>query len=284
MKFLLLGHYAIDVLHDNGAEQEQRGGMHRVIASMAGLASRQDRIVPVFGVQGEELPALLQELKELPNVDAGGIYAMDTPSHRVHYFPQANGTRVACVKEMADPIPFERIRKFLDADGVLINMMSGADLRLETLDEIRMAIRGTGTKLHLDVHNLTLGVGADGVRIRRPVPEWRRWAFMADILQLNEEEIAGLTAERMPERQAVGHLLTLAVKAVVVTRAVRGATLYTSEHKQTVRKDVAAPPAAADPGVGSGDRFGAAFFLRYCATGNPGEALDFALSTMNGTG
>jgi len=284
MKFLLIGHYAFDVLHDNGTERQQRGGMHQAIAFLAGLASRQDRIVPVFPLQGEELPAVVQDLKEMTNVDVGGIYGMETPSHRVHYFPQPDGTRVACVREMAEPIPFERIRKFLDADGVLINMMSGTDLRLETMDEIRMAIRGTGTRLHLDFHNLTMGVGSDGVRVRRPVTAWRRWAFMVDTLQLNEEEIAGLSAERMPERQTVGHLLTLGVKGVVVTRAARGATLYTSEHKQIVQKDVAAPQAAADPGIGGGDRFGAAFLLRYCATGSPVEAVEFAVSAMTGSG
>src|SRR5512136_2026358 len=106
MKFLLLGHYAYDVLHDNGAEHQQHGGMHRAIAFMAGLASRQARLVPVFGVQSKELPEVVQELKEMPNVDVGGIYAMETPSHRVHYFLQPDGTRIDCVREMAEPIPF----------------------------------------------------------------------------------------------------------------------------------------------------------------------------------
>jgi hypothetical protein len=284
MRFLILGHYAYDVLHDSeGAERQERGGMHRVIERLAGLASRQDRIVPVFGVQNAEHAGIIQELKAFPNVDVSGIYPMETSCHHVHYYPQASGARVACVREMADPIPFDRIRKFLDADGVLINMMSGTDLRLETLDEIRMAIRGTATKLYLDLHNLTLGVGPDGERRRRPVPEWRRWAFMADTLQMNEEEIGGLTLERMSEEQTVGHLLTLSVRGVVVTRGARGATLFTSEHKQIVQKDVPAPAAPGEPGPGSGDQFGAAFFLQYCTTGDLGKSLEFAVAAMAGT-
>jgi sugar/nucleoside kinase (ribokinase family) len=283
MKFLILGHYSYDVLHDSeGAERQTRGGMHQVIERLAGLASRQDRIIPVLGVQSAEHAAIIQELKALPNVDSSGIYPMETPCHRVHYYPQANGTRVACVREMADPIPFERIRKFLDADGVLINMMSGTDLRLETLDEIRMAIRETGTKLHLDFHNLTLGIGPNGERMRRPVPEWRRWAFMADTLQMNEEEIGGLTLERMSEQQTVGHILTLGVKGVVVTRGAMGATLFVSEHKQVIRKDGATPAAPGESGPGSGDRFGAAFFLQYCTTGDLGKSLEFAVAAMTG--
>jgi hypothetical protein len=284
MKLLILGHYSYDVLHDSeGGERQERGGTHRVIEWLAGHLSRQDRIIPVFGVQSAEHAGVIQELKALPTVDPVGIYTMETPCHRVHYYPQAGGTRVACVREMAEPIPFERIRKFLDADGVLINMMSGTDIVLETLDEIRMAIRGTPAKLHLDLHNLTLGVGPNGERMRRPVPEWRRWAFMADTLQMNEEEIAGLTMERLTEQQTVGHLLTLGVKGVLVTRGTAGATLFTSEHKQIIRHDVPAPSVPGESGPGSGDRFGGAFFLQYCTTGDPVKSLESAVAALANT-
>lgn len=283
MKFLILGHYAYDVLHDrSGEERILRGGLHRVIGRLSALASPQDRIIPVFGVQSGEHAAVVQELKSLPGVDAGGIYAMETPSHRVHYYEQEDGMRVACVRDVADPIPFERIRKFLDADGVLINMMSGTDIRLETLDEIRMATRGSGTRLHLDLHNLTMGVGQNGERFRRPVSAWRRWAFMVDTLQMNSEEIAGLAAEPMTEEVTVGHLLTLSVRAVVVTRGAGGASLYTSEHKHSVRKDVPASGGVANTGPGRGDLFGAAFFLHCCRTGDHGASLDFAVASMAG--
>jgi sugar/nucleoside kinase (ribokinase family) len=283
MKLLLLGHYAHDVVHGvDGSERLQRGGLHRVIERLSALASHQDRIIPVFGVQGEEHPDIVRELTRFPNVDTGGIYAMETPSHRVHYYEQRDSTRVECVKELAAPVPFERIKKYLDVDGVLINMMSGVDLRLETLDEIRMTIRGTGAKLHLDVHNLTMDIGAGGERVRRPVPLWRRWGFMVDTLQMNEEEIAGLTAEPMSEQQTIGHLLTLSVKAVLVTRGAAGASLYTSEHKHVLRKDVPAPELTGRQEPGSGDLFGAAFFLRYCVTGDAAGALDYAIAETAG--
>ncbi len=284
MKLLILGHFAHDVLHDSeGGEHSVCGGMHRLIERLSNLASHQDRIVPVFGIQAQEHPGVVQELRSMPNVDTGGIYAMETPTHRVHYYEQDNGTRVACVRQAADPIPFDRIKKYLDADGVLINMMSGMDLRLETLDEIRMALRGGGAKLHLDFHNLTTGMGQNGERIRRPLPTWRRWAFMVDIVQMNSEEIAGLASEPMPEEMTVGHLLTLSVKGVLVTRGAGGATLYTSEHKHSVRKDVPAPAAPPEDRPGSGDRFGAGFFLHYCKTTDAAAALEFAAAAMGNT-
>jgi fructose-1-phosphate kinase PfkB-like protein len=173
------------------------------------------------------------------------------------------------VKEFAPPIPFERIKRFLDADGVLVNMISGVDIALETLDEIRMAVRGEGTKIHLDVHNLTLGVGQEGERIRRPVVAWRRWAFMVDTVQMNAEEIAGLTGETQTEQQTAGHLLTLGVKSVAITRGAGGATLYWNEHKKVIRKDLA-PASGGAPSevIGAGDVFGAALLAAYVRSGD----------------
>jgi hypothetical protein len=192
----------------------------------------------------------------------------------VHYYPRDGGYSNACTKEVADPIPYSRFRELANVDGILINMFSGFDITLETLDYIRMAIRQRETPIHLDFHNLTLGAPQNGERARRPLLEWRRWAFMVETVQFNEEEIAGLSAERLTEQQTAGHLLTLGVKGVVVTRAERGATLYWSEKKHVQREDIehAGSPAYGH-GVGMGDMFGAAFHVQYLQNRNLAAAL-----------
>jgi len=196
---------------------------------------------------------------------------------------RGEGVRLECAEVPAGPIPFERIRKHLDCDGILINMVSGFDLTLETLDEIRMAVRGQGIPIHFDFHNLTLGIRGNHERFRRPLPEWRRWAFMVDTLQLNEEEIVGLSVEQLSESQTAGHLLTLGVQGVVVTRAERGVTLYRNEHKCLVREDV---PAVSGPGVedsiGRGDTLGAAFLLAVVQRAPLIEAARYAVRVAGG--
>jgi sugar/nucleoside kinase (ribokinase family) len=280
MKFLIIGHYSYDVLHEqDGREHLQAGGLHQAIALLSSLCSRQDRILPVFGVHSTEYQQVVETLRQCSNVETAGIYAIDSPTHRVHYYPGADGTRVACVKEIAPPIPYDRIKKFLDVDGILVNMVSGSDLALDALDEIRMAVRGTTTKLHFDFHNLTLGIGKDHERVRRPVVEWRRWAFMIDTVQLNEEEIAGLAVDSLSEQETAGHLLTLSVKGVLVTRGVEGASLYYNEHKKILRKDFPAPATDAGPRVGGGDLFGVAFLWHYCRTGDLFAAAEGAVLT-----
>jgi sugar/nucleoside kinase (ribokinase family) len=265
MKILVVGHYSLDVIH-NGPEQvaEREGGLYQAVAMFSALAGKQDRIFPACGVAAEELDTVAARFSTLPGVETAALYPLNVPNHRVHYYRSAYGTRTACVREMVPPISFDRLKKFLDAEGILLNMISGADISLGTLDEIRMAVRGSGTRLHFDYHNLTRGIGPDGERMRRPLPDWRRWAFMIDTLQLNEEEITGLTAEALPEHQTAGHLLTLGSKGVVVTRGREGATLYYNEHKKVARKDF--PAGVADGAVettAAGDVFGAAFFHQY---------------------
>jgi sugar/nucleoside kinase (ribokinase family) len=279
MKFLILGHFSYDVFHGaDGSEQLQPGGLQRAIRHLAGLCGHQDRIIPVSCVGVSDHATILEEMSDLQNVDLSGLYVQDVPTHRVHYYPGNNGSVVACVKDFSPPIPFERIKRSLDADGVLVNMMSGVDVRLETLDDIRMAVRGSHTRLHFDFHNLTLGIGPNAERIRRPIIDWRRWAFMMNTVQLNEEEIAGLSAERLTEQQAAGHLLTLSVAGVLVTRGAGGASLYFNEHKKILRKDFPARQDGSPGAVGNGDLFGATFLWNYCKTSDLLAATERAVA------
>jgi sugar/nucleoside kinase (ribokinase family) len=122
-------------------------------------------------------------------------------------------------------------------------------------------------------------------RFRRPLADWRRWAFMIDTIQLNEEEIAGLTVETMEEERAVGHILMLGVKGVLITRGARGVSVYLNEQKKVVRTDLAAP--AVDPAgspVGRGDMFGAAFLYHYVKNHNVLAAAESAQASATGGG
>jgi hypothetical protein len=218
MRILVIGHHSRDVIHyGDGRSVEREGGLFHAVAALADLAGKQDRIFPACGVSSEEYDDVAARFAALPGVDTAALYPVKSPIHLVQYFPSSNGKRTACVKDMAPPIPFDRLKKFLDVDGILLNMISGADISLVTLDEIRMAVRGMGVRIHFDFHNLTLGIGPGGERFRRPVPEWRRWAFMVDTVQLNEEEIAGLAVEPLAEFQAAGHGVNGGPRSIIMS-------------------------------------------------------------------
>lgn len=278
MKFLVVGHLCLDVIHPvEGPEVESYGGIYYAVAGLAALAKPSDEISPVCGVSKADYPALMTQLKQFPNVNPSGIYRSEEPTNKVHLYYTDRQNRIECSKDIAAPIPYEKIRRHLSVDGILLNMISGFDLTIETLDHIRLAVRSHGIPIHFDYHSLTLGVKANHERYRRPVEDWRRWAFMNDTVQLNEEEINGLAMEGLTEEQTAGHLLTLSVKGVVVTRGERGATLYYNDHKKVVRKDFEGiklnHPADS---TGCGDVFGAAFMLQYVRTKDLSAATDLA--------
>jgi len=218
---------------------------------------------------------VIEHLSLLPRVETSAIYQYDQPTPRVFVRMSEGRAAVTCSPMLAPPIAFEKIRRQLDADAVLVNLVSGFDIMLDTLDEIRMAVRLNGTPVHLDYHNVTLGLRENRDRYRRPVQEWRRWAFMVDTCQFNEEEIAGLSLERLSEEQTVAHLLSVGVKGVLVTRGARGVTTYVDQRKRTVRQDIPSVPMEAPPAVGMGDVFGAAFLYHYRATKNIVAAAEF---------
>jgi hypothetical protein len=279
MKFLLLGHFSFDVHHsEDGGEHVRYGGLYHALATLASIMDKGDTAIPVFGLGKEDSDEVMEKLSTFPNVSTEGIFKLTGSTNRVHFYPSPERAPVECSKDIAPPIPFEKVRKQLPVNGVLVNMFSGADISLETLDQIRMAIRSQNISLHLDYHNLTLGLGTEQERYRRPLQEWRRWAFMTDTVQLNEEEIAGLTPDRLPEEKAVAHLLTLGIKGVVITRGERGASTFTNEHKHVIRADI--PGITVDtPGgdtTGCGDVFGAAFHYNFVKTSDLRGSAEFA--------
>jgi sugar/nucleoside kinase (ribokinase family) len=288
MKFLVIGHLCFDVIHPvDGPEKQSYGGIYYAVATLATLTSGNDTVIPVFGVNRNDYAPLIAHLKnKFPNVETAGIYHFDEPTNSVHLFYKNTETRIECSKDISQPIPFGRIKDVLNVDGILVNMISGFDITLETLDEIRLAVRERNVTIHFDYHSLTLGVNANHERFRRPVSDWRRWAFMIDTVQMNEEELAGLPLETTGEQQTVGHLLTLGVKGLVVTRGARGASLFYNEHKKVVRKDIEGVAVhRIRDATGCGDVFGAAFHLQYVKTKNLLAAAEFAnrLAAMKAT-
>jgi hypothetical protein len=267
-KVTVVGHLARDIYHlmNSGKEEvvETLGGIFYSIAALSVSLSPEDKIFPVFGIHEDEYDKIVEQLQRFGNVDPKGVFKTKEKTNEVHFFSNSSGGRTECSKHIASPIPFSKIKPFLGVDGILINMASGFDILLETLDYIRMNIRDDGIPIHFDFHSLTLGVDDEQARFRRPLSDWRRWCFMLHSIQLSEPEAAGLTTERYDETTLINQLMPLMVSGLVITRGEGGATLIRQEHKKLFRDDIPGIPVSAlVDTVGCGDVFGAAFFAEY---------------------
>jgi sugar/nucleoside kinase (ribokinase family) len=281
MKIVVIGHLCLDVIHqpgENGMREFQGyGGIFFSVATLANLLPDGGSIIPVFGAGKETHPAVVDRLGTYPNVDTSAIYKFDAPTNEVHLYYEDDQHRTECSKNIAEPIPFKRIKPHLDADMVLVNMVSGFDITLETLDEIRMTLRERHVPLYFDVHSLSLGVAADATRFRRPLIDWRRWLFWLHTVQMNEEERAGLAEEKFSEEAFAKQVTALNTPTMIVTRGSRGCSLYVDERKHLSHHTVPAVPVERSvDSTGCGDVFGAAYCAMFLAKRNTLEAATFA--------
>jgi sugar/nucleoside kinase (ribokinase family) len=285
MTITIIGHLCKDIVHlygETDTQEESFGGIMFTLLTLANLMSDRDILQPVFGVGQSDYESLMEHLKEYKNIDTSGIFKFKGQTNQVHLFYQKDAqTRIECSKNISAPIPFNRIKPYLDGDGVLINMISGADITLETLDYIRMEVREREVPIHFDFHSLTLGIDQEFKRFRRPLTDWRRWCFMLNSIQMSEEEALGLSAEHYDEQTLINHLMPLMVSSLIVTRSENGASIIVQDiHKKLTRKDIEGISfGKAIDTTGCGDVFGAAFFYQYLKAKDSFLAAEFANKT-----
>ena len=278
MKITVIGHLCLDVIqHADGSETQSYGGIFFSVAALANLLAPEDVVAPVFGIGGNDYEAFIERLNAYPNVDTSGLYSFDGPTNQVRLVYSNAADRTECSRHISEAIPFARIRQHLDADMVYVNMISGFDVTLETFDEIRMQVRETNAPLYLDVHSLTLGIEDDFTRVHRPVDAWRRWLFMIHAAQMNEEEAAILTTEKLSEDSLARQALALNTNALLITRGHKGCTAFIDERKHLRRVDIPGEKVdgAPDP-TGCGDVFAAAYCAHYSRSRDIASSAGFA--------
>jgi sugar/nucleoside kinase (ribokinase family) len=283
MKILILGHLCLDTFTNRGEpspgetdEGIRWGGIFFSLATMANLAE-EAKIFPIFGVGTRENERFLKRIERYQNVDPSGIYRLPGPTNHVYLEYRQGEKRIECSKSIAPPIPLHRIEPYLPADAILVNMISGFDLTLETLSTLRMLSQTNQTLIHLDIHSLTLGIDEQFRRFHRPLETWRRWCYLADTVQMNEEEAKALPLEYLQEEDLAKQILSLGLRGLLITRGTRGVTAWGQEHKRISRKDITAVMVEhPSDSTGCGDVFAAAFCYHFAQSQNVTAAAESA--------
>jgi sugar/nucleoside kinase (ribokinase family) len=278
VKIAVMGHLCFDLIkHSDGNESSSYGGIFYSVGALANLLSPNDLVVPVFGVGKSDYDSVIALLDKYGNVDTSAIYRMNGPTNQVTLTYGASGNRIECSRYISESIPIKKIQPALSADMILINMISGFDITLEVLDEIRMEVREEQTPIYLDIHCLVCGVNPDYTRFYRPLDMWRRWLFMLHGVQMNENEAMSLADEVRDETVLTRQVLALNTKVLHVTRGSRGSTIFVNEHKQVKRYDIpAVEPEKVVDATGCGDVYAAAYCVEYLRSKEIHKAAKFA--------
>ncbi len=166
-------------------------------------------------------------------------------------------------------IPFKNLKDF---DGILINMITGFDIDLQQMIEIRKNYNGL---IYFDVHTFSRGLNPDGKREFRKIPEFDKWASLLDIVQVNQIELKTISKYE-DEPEIVKHILNLGVKSLIVTKEKQGAKIYFKRNDEINSIFYSSLKVKAKNKVGCGDVFGASYFYNYLKTNKINKALELA--------
>jgi sugar/nucleoside kinase (ribokinase family) len=167
-------------------------------------------------------------------------------------------------------VPFASLPEY---DAVFINMISGFDIDLTDLQHIRRNFSGP---IYFDVHSLARGLGDGMVREFRKIENFVEWAKCLDFIQANENEVGALSSLN-DEAGIAAELLSLGVKALIVTKGEKGAMVYFQEDGQFRSFSQPALMLEVKNKVGCGDIFGTYFFRTYL------ESKDYLRSLKAGS-
>lgn len=260
---------------------ESIGGLYHALAYLASLASRGTVIRPSCHVGRDFYATVLRAVQAFGAevcFDAAQPVAQDNTAVTLIY--RSAETRDEITTAPMPPVTRAQMHALIDLDAVLINLITGQDLELQTLQDFKQ--QSPGTLVYLDFHSLALGIDAQGRRFYRRPASWQSWLRVADILQVNEKEAATLADWKAEPRETdyleLGESLVREyVKACHLTFGSRGSALFYRAGDRILHEYL--PPVSGLQTVdiiGCGDAFGAAFLTRFLATGDYVEATRFA--------
>jgi len=155
------------------------------------------------------------------------------------------------------PLSMEMIKPYLNCDLLIINMVSGWDIHLDTLRSIRSVYDGI---ICLDLHSLVTKVNADGSRTAQKPDEFENWIQMADIIQMNENEFNTLNSSNLSLQEFFLNYCISKKKLINLTLSEKGSnTIYFSDWKIQNINHKAETFAGEFESTGCGDAFMAGF-------------------------
>lgn len=290
MRIGIIGLINHDTIYMAGGRRIQDlGGILYNTTVMADLVDEGDALFPISRIGADCYDAMRAILDPRPAVSTRGISLSPagTSRNRIRYDEDLE--KIEQLTNHVGSISLEQIEPFLDLDALLVNFIVGDDVTLETMKAVRGSASGL---LYLDVHNLCLGIDAEGYRRRRAPGNWQRWIEMFDVVQMNEVE-ARLLAGSDHEVAAGGSggpleaeddfiafgtsVISLGPSVCVITRGPLGpVTVYRKDGEPKAFAIPSEPVRDVIDTTGCGDAFAAGFVTEFAASKDPVGATRLA--------
>jgi sugar/nucleoside kinase (ribokinase family) len=267
MNFLLIGHSVVDTIIDIDGTSVKPGGIFYTVVSLLSQINSDNKIYLCSSIDKTNEALFKDAYDRIENDFLNYVDSIPKVELVVHLTGERKETYSQTAQNLL--LPEDGLNRF---DGILINMISGYDISLNQLKQLRKNYSGL---IYFDVHTFSRGVDKNLNRIFRKIKDFSGWAECIDLLQANESELLTLS-DQEEEAVIVDELFSYGIKQIIVTRAERGATVFYREKKSVKKNHKNALQTSVVNKVGCGDVFGAVYFYNYIKNKNVILALDQA--------
>ena len=276
MKLLVIGHTVVDRIITRQDELIKPGGIYYSILGLVNFVEESDKVF-LCSVVSKSSEYLFSDLYDRISREYIS-YTNEIPEVKLTLYNDKERDEQYSNVNQNLTLPDEDLNNF---NGILINMISGYDINLEQLRNIRREYRGV---IHFDVHSMARGLGMDMKRDFRRIPNFKEWAANIDILQANEEEFKTLSNDTT-KIDIVREMFSYGIEIIILTKGKEGARVFFKNRKSVESVFISSVKVKSTNYVGCGDVFGAVFFYNYIRNRDIPESLKIAnaaagISTM----
>ena len=176
MKLLVIGHSVLDFIKSETKQKISAGGIFYSISALNRLKSEEDELFLCSQYDEETFHYFKPEFEKVNNKFLQKVEKIP----RVHLNLQKDRERHEAYENITNnlSLSFSDLKSF---DGILINMITGFDIKLDQLVQIRNNYSGL---IFIDIHTLSRGLTEDFKREFRMIPDFESWAKCLDIIQV----------------------------------------------------------------------------------------------------
>lgn len=255
MKVLVIGQSLEDHVNYKGHITINPGGIFYSLLGLRSFSENGDNILLLTSVEKNSLN-LFSPFYD--NIEKTYFNYVDKIP-RVFLNISDENEREECYSLVNQNLSLDKVKDYFIFDGILINMITGFDITLNQLKEIRSRFNKI---IFFDVHTLARGLDESGNRNFRTIPDFEKWAENIDILQVNETEYS-ILFDSKDNKFIINKLFEAGVKVLLITKGELGAKAYFKQNNEIVSCFVSSVKLETKNRVGCGDIFGAVFFYNY---------------------
>jgi len=268
MKLLIIGHSVLDHIKIGNEFSVSPGGIYYAVRQINNMKTSDDEIYLCSQIDDQSYEYFKPEFEK---VNKEFLEKVDSIP-KVHLVIHKAVERHEAYENITNNLQL-RLINFNSFDGILINMITGFDISLEQLQNIR---KNSSALIYFDVHTFSRGLAENYVRNFRLIPDFDQWLKYLDIVQVNQFELFTIS-EKKSEAEIVEEIISYGVKYFCVTKGKQGAKVYYNRNGEINSYFISARKANNPHLIGCGDVFGAAFFYSYIRKRDVVESLKDAI-------